>query len=975
MTAKRRLAVSCATVLALTCSQAPAAIADPPLPNPLAPTASLNVSPNPALTGQTVAFDASGSSDLDGQITKYEWDLDGDGGYETDTETVASTSNTYFSPGTIDVKLRVTDNDGNANEATTGLTVQSPPTASFDFSPSNPSTDETITFTSSSTDADGTIASETWDFNNDGQFDDGTGSSPTTSFSSAGARQVSLRVVDDDGLSDITTLTVTVENRAPTASFDFSPSSPTTSETITFTSGSSDPEGPLQSQEWDFDDDGEFDNGSGESATWAFDTPGSKTVRLRVTDGDGTSIVATRIVSVANRAPSASFDFSPQTPQTSQTITFTATATDPDGSISEYEWDFNDDGDFDATGSIATRSFATAGQKTVTLKVTDDSGGTATATKVVTVMNRPPTSSDGFTYSPSKFSTGDEVTFTSTFTDPDGSIVSYQWNFGDGATGTGASPKHEYALPGAYVVSLVVTDNNGATASVQKTVVTDNRPPTASFTITPSSPLSIQTISFHSTSTDDGGISAYRWDFQNDGIVDATTPDAAFVYSAPGTYTVKLEVEDTNDATAVRTQQLTIGNRAPSASFTVSSGSPPAGDSTFENITFASTSTDLDGLVQTYQWDTDDDGVYDDGIGPTASRQFTTSGTYTVKLRVVDNLGAQSVVSKGVTIANRIPTASFIHSPRFPSPFETVTFTSKSSDLDGTITKLEWDIDNDGAFDDGTSATATKKFTKSGSHTVRLRATDNKGGTAIAAETIFVGNRPPVAWFSYSPGAPTAGEVVSFFSTSTDPDSPITSYAWDLDGDGNYNDASGPSTTRAFGAGSYNVGIMVVDSEGAASFMTQTVNVRTPNVEAPAPPVSTVTTGSAGPRLMSPFPIVRIAGRILRRGSKLRRLSVSAPPGATVLVRCNGRGCPLGRQSRVVKSGKRSKSRSPAQVVRLRRFERKLLRSGTVIKILVTKPSTIGKYTRFKIRSNKAPVRSDRCLMPSSSKPVDCPTL
>jgi PKD repeat protein len=972
MTAKRRL-VGCAAVLALACAQTPAAIADPLLPDLLAPTASLSVSPNPALTGQTVAFDASGSSDLGGQITKYEWDLDGDGDYETDTGVVASTSNIYFSPGTVDVQLRVTDNDGNTGETAASLTVHSPPTASFDYSPSSPSTDETITFTSSSTDADGTIASESWDFNNDGLFDDGTGSSPTTSFSSAGAHQVSLRVVDDDGLSDITTQTVAVENRAPTASFDFSPSSPKTSETITFTSSSSDPEGPLQSQEWDFDNDGEFDNGSGASATWAFDTSGSKTVKLRVTDGDGTSVVATRTVPVVNQAPSASFDFSPQTPKTNESVTFTATATDPDGSISTYEWDFDNDGDFDATGSIATKSFSTSGQKPVTLKVTDNNGGTATATNIVTVTNRPPTSSDGFTYSPSKFSTGDEVTFTSTFTDPDGSVVKSQWNFGDGSTALGPSPKHVYALPGAYVVSLVVTDNLGATASAQKTVVTDNRPPTASFTITPSSPLSIQTVSFHSTSTDDAGISAYRWDFQSDGIVDATTADAAFVYSAPGTYSVKLEVVDTSGATAVKTQQLAIGNRAPTAAFTVSSASPPAGNSTLENITFASTSTDPDGIVKTYQWDTDNDGIYDDGIGPTASRQFTRSGSYTVRLRVVDNLGAQSVVAKSVTIANRLPTASFGHSPAFPSPFETITFSSKSSDLDGTIATLAWDLDNDGTFDDGTSATATKKFTKSGSYTVRLRVTDDKGDFSIAAETIFVGNRPPVASFSYSPEAPTAGEAVSFFSTSTDPDSPITGYAWDLDGDGNYNDASGPSAARAFGAGSHNVGIMVVDSEGAASFMVQTVNVGAPNVGAPAPVGSVRTVSSGGPRLMSPFPIVRIAGSILRRGSKLRRLTVSAPPGATVLVRCNGRGCPLGRQSRVVKSG--TKSRSPAQIVRLRRFERKLLRSGTVIKILVTRPSTIGKYTRFKIRSKKPPARSDRCLMPGSSKPVDCPTL
>jgi hypothetical protein len=106
----------------------------------------------------------------------------------------------------------------------------------------------------------------------------------------------------------------------------------------------------------------------------------------------------------------------------------------------------------------------------------------------------------------------------------------------------------------------------------------------------------------------------------------------------------------------------------------------------------------------------------------------------------------------------------------------------------------------------------------------------------------------------------------------------------------------------------------------------------------------------------------------------LRRLTISAPTGATVLVSCKGRSCPVGHQSRVVQSGKPSRGESPAQIVRLRRFERKLLRSGTVIRIRVTKQDTIGKYTRFKIRSRKPPSRSDRCLMPGSGEPVDCPT-
>jgi YD repeat-containing protein len=99
----------------------------PPAPPPnQPPSASLAVSPNPALVGQSVTFDASASSDADGSITNYKWDLDGNGSFETDTGSSQTASRSYASAGDVAVKLRVTDDAGATADATRTLTVNAP---------------------------------------------------------------------------------------------------------------------------------------------------------------------------------------------------------------------------------------------------------------------------------------------------------------------------------------------------------------------------------------------------------------------------------------------------------------------------------------------------------------------------------------------------------------------------------------------------------------------------------------------------------------------------------------------------------------------------------------------------------------------------------------------------------------------------------------------------------------------------------
>ncbi len=933
-----------------------------------APAASFDFLPAAPLTGESVTF-TSTSSDPDGSIAGQAWDLDNDGSFDDGTGSSASQS--FSTSGSKTVRLRVTDNNGVTATATRDIfVINRAPAASFDFSPATPVSGQTVTLTSTSSDPDGSIAGQAWDLDNDGEFDDASGSGTTTSFPTPGTKTVRLRVTDDQGASTVATKSIPVTNRPPQASIAISPESPLSGQTVTLTATSSDPDGSIASQAWDLDNDGEFDDASGSQTTTSFPTPGTKTVGLRVIDDQGAPTVATKSIPVDNRAPQASFTVSPDSPLSGQTTTFTATASDPDGSIAAYAWDLDNDGSFDdSTSAIATRAFATPGANTVGLRVTDNSGSTATAQTVITVGNRPPTAS--FTYSPLVFQTGDDVSFTATATDPDGSIAAYAWDLDndgsfDDATGSSVQ-NYRFATPGTHVVALRVTDNSGATYSVQQTIITGNRAPSPAFSVSPSSPLTSDPVTFTSSSSDpDGLIVAEEWDLDNDGTFEVTGGSVSRSFGLPGTYVVKLRVTDNSGATAELPKNVVIGNRAPTVT-TISTS--PALPTTLEDVTFSSNVADPEGLTPlTITWDLDNDGAYDDGSGPNATRSFRTAGSYTVSVRVVDSLGALATLTRSVAIANRVPTASFIQSPAQPSPFETVRFSSTSGDLDGTVTAQAWDTDNDGNFDDGTASTATRRFTESGAFTVRLRVTDNDGAVSTAAQTVVVGNRPPVASFGYSPSQPTAGQPVTFYSTSSDPDTPIAGYTWDLDGDGRFGDGAGATATSAYTVGSHTVTLMVTDSEGASAFATQTITVSAPAASTTLAP----TTRVDSPRLMSPFPVVRISGSIHRRGSKLKLLSVTAPTGATVLVRCGGRSCPVGRQSQVVTSGKGSKGDEAAHIVRIRRLEGKLLRSGTRISIFVTKPGTVGKYTSFRIRARRAPARADKCLAPGSAKPVAC---
>jgi hypothetical protein len=319
--------------------------------------------------------------------------------------------------------------------------------------------------------------------------------------------------------------------------------------------------------------------------------------------------------------------------------------------------------------------------------------------------------------------------------------------------------------------------------------------------------------------------------------------------------------------------------------------------------------------------------------------------------------------------------ADFSWSPDPPVVRQEATFTAVQ---DPSIAVYRWDLDGNGRYDDRADASGPqvgRTFQSVRTYQIGLVTVDNNSHVSERRrEVTVVGpgggpNRPPEASFVFFPANPVAGEPITFVSTSTDPDSPIpaSGLAWDLNGDGAFDDAAGSTATTAYpAAGMYTISLRITTN--STDVATLVLNVGTPG--APGAGV-----GQRSLSLLSPFPVVRIAGRVSRRGARIRRLTINAPPGTGIKVRCNGRGCPFKRVLHTISARTvGGRALPPTRLLRVRRLEGALLRPGVTLRLFATRSGAVGKYTRFRILKDKPPSRTDMCLVPGNGRPLSCPS-
>ena len=413
------------------------------------PTATFTISDGSPVVGQTVEFTASvQDEDGDGTAGGIAWDFNYTGTFTEDaTGPTASTS--YPSTGAKTIAMRVIDGvvtDGQPDEVTAvqGLTVvpqNQAPTAAVSCTPAAINQGDPVTCTSAGSTDDAGITSREW------QVDDGAFVSGGLTFSptlAPGNHTITLRVTDAPGLSATASDTVSV-NALPIANISILNSARETGQKLTqplagqpfaFTAlavpalagsspapgclpiagsagsaGSSDAGGSIAKYEWDLNgnpSDGVngFEVDSGTSASTASPgngyQAGNRTARLRVTDNNGGTAIATLNFRV-NSEPIAQFLLEPNTPIINQSTKFSSTSLDPDavdnpGALT-YSWDLDGDGAFceaGENGPNVARAFPTAGHYPITLKVTDTGGITRTVTRSVTVQTTIPNASISF---------------------------------------------------------------------------------------------------------------------------------------------------------------------------------------------------------------------------------------------------------------------------------------------------------------------------------------------------------------------------------------------------------------------------------------------------------------------------------------------------------------------------------------------------------------------------------------------------
>lgn len=427
-------------------------------------------------------------------------------------------------------------------------------------------------------------------------------------------------------------------------------------------------------------------------------------------------------------------------------------------------------------------------------------------------------------------------------------IISYVWDFGDGATATGPTVSHRYTTKGenngryTVVLSVTYSDNKTGEEAVEPftvDVVFTNEKVNAFFTATQEVgeiPLTVQFDASESMDPD-GEIVEYEWDLDGDGSYDdGNEVTSEYTYTQYGTYTVKLRVTDNNGETSVAEKNIEAQEAAtPTGTIDVTlekDGVLYVGKDYLFDVTDASSPN---GEIKKYEWN------FGDGSSSTrnktAKHTFDTSGTYIVTLTLTDEENETGTVTLEVTVETSAESPIAILTTDQPwsdeeettitgeVPFTVVFSAKESTDPNDDIVNYEWDLDGDGTTDE-VGESVEYVYEEKGTYQPVLYIQDSEGNEGITTIVVVVSAQSISASVTASP---VTGEIplqVTFdASGSRYPEGEIVNYLWDFgNGTTRYDDAQISYTFSE--VGTFTVNVTAIASDGNEDMASVIINAR-----------------------------------------------------------------------------------------------------------------------------------------------------
>ena len=729
-------------------------------------------------------------------IVAYNWDMGEAGG----TYTIPSPTHTYNTPGNYTITLTVTTQSGCIETITVpnGVRTGVPPVVNFSYTPTiNICASTPVSFTDLSTTTPGALVIWQWDFG-----DGGTSiqQNPVHVFTDTGAVTVRL-IISNNGCID--SLKQTLQILPPVANFGYKLTCNNRLQVIFSDSSLTNPVyGPITYQ-WQMGDPLNTIFNTIAPPTFTYPAYGTYNVTLIVTNGP-CSYQITKPVIVSDNIVNIGINKNPVCKN--EVFTLSSLYSNP-AVITSYTWTIGAFAPVNG-GSTYNYSIATPGSYGVTLTMVDSSGCILTKTVPNFITVRGPLAN----FIPS--TPGGCKNKTTTFTDlttPAGSIVNWDWNFGDGAQQVFTSPpfNHTYLQTGGYAVSLTVTDAAGCkdTYTMPANLLVTN-PLTGFRSDTFYCPNAL--LQFSDTSSGLG--LSYQWSFGDGGSSVLQNPQHSYP-AGDNIYSVKLVITDQSGCKDSLTKNNYVKIRSPKPAFTLSdtaSFCPPL----LTRFTFQGQD------YKSFSW-----GFGDGGISTLKNPDYFYNlyGTFTPKLYLTGPGGCIDSAQATVHIYNPATDAGIVYTPLSSCNSAQVNFILTMPPGIKFIFYY-----GDGAIDSSQQKVLTHLYSSPGNYYPYIHITD-----ATGCVTVINGAAGPVQVFGAIPlfGKDKKefcdqGQV--FFTNFTLNNDPIVSSIWDF-GDNSTSTVTDPSHTYAT-PGTYLVSLNVTTLNQCSSSFVDTIRVyRTPN--------------------------------------------------------------------------------------------------------------------------------------------------